>query len=133
MASGKIGPSDVDQGDTVDFEIWGPQLEVSPYATSFIPTTTAALTRNAETGNVITLNSSTASTAATLTKPSGTVSCDYLDITDSTVDLSTAGKAKWYAGMNSGAGTRTTGWIFTGPASSGGWTWPTRGWGWPKW
>ena len=46
----KIGPSSgVDQGDIVDFEIYAPQIEISPYATSFIPTTTAALTRNAET------------------------------------------------------------------------------------
>lgn len=36
---------DVGTGDAVDFEIALPQLEKLPYATPFIPTTTAALTR----------------------------------------------------------------------------------------
>lgn len=45
----KIGPSSgVDSGDTVDFEIYGVQVEIAAYPSSFIPTTTAALTRNAE-------------------------------------------------------------------------------------
>jgi len=35
-------------GDTVTIEVTGIQLEKSPYATSFTPTTTAALTRNPE-------------------------------------------------------------------------------------
>lgn len=41
--------SDVNEGDLVDFEFYGIQVEKAPYATSFIPTTTAALTRGAET------------------------------------------------------------------------------------
>lgn len=35
-------------GDTLDLNVTGAQLEELPYASSFIPTTTAALTRNAE-------------------------------------------------------------------------------------
>lgn len=38
----------IDNGDAVDFEVYAPQLEINPYATSWIPTTTAALTRGAE-------------------------------------------------------------------------------------
>jgi hypothetical protein len=38
----------VDENDVIDLQIYGVQFEVSPYPTSFIPTTDAALTRNAE-------------------------------------------------------------------------------------
>ena len=38
----------IDNGENVDIEIACPQLEKNPYPTSFIPTTTDALTRNAE-------------------------------------------------------------------------------------
>ena len=46
----RIGISgDIDANETVDLYVSCPQLEKMPYATSFIPTTTAALTRGAET------------------------------------------------------------------------------------
>jgi hypothetical protein len=38
----------VDEGDQIDIEIYAPQIEISQHATSFIPTTTTALTRPAE-------------------------------------------------------------------------------------
>ncbi len=49
-ANVKIGANSggLDDPDVVDWEIWGVQVEVLPFASSFIPTTTAALTRNAE-------------------------------------------------------------------------------------
>ena len=50
----------IDNGDNVDFEFWGPQIEKNPYATSFIPTTTAALTRNAEVLKYLIANNRTA-------------------------------------------------------------------------
>ena len=50
----------VDQGDVLNFEIWGVQLEKNPYATSFIPTTTASLTRGAEVLTYPILNNRTA-------------------------------------------------------------------------
>lgn len=36
----------INTGDVIDFEFYAPQLTISPNATSFIPTTTAAATRN---------------------------------------------------------------------------------------
>lgn len=46
-----IDISAIADGDTVDLELYAPQLEAQAYASSFIPTTTAALTRGAETTN----------------------------------------------------------------------------------
>lgn len=59
----------------------------------------------------VTLNSSSAGTAATLSKTSGTVSVDYLSIRDSTA----AGGANWYAGANSTSVSGNTGWNFSAP------------------
>jgi hypothetical protein len=59
-------------------------------------------------GNLITISSATAATH-TLSKASGTVSCDYLSITNS---IATGG-ASWYAGANSTNVSGNTGWIFT--------------------
>ena len=44
----------IDAGIAVDFEVYGVQVEKQAYPSSFIPTTTAALTRNAETTNTYT-------------------------------------------------------------------------------
>lgn len=41
--------TNIDDGDTVDIQVANIQVEKLPFASSFIPTTTAALTRNAET------------------------------------------------------------------------------------
>lgn len=65
-------------------------------------------------GNLITINSSSAGSAATLSKASGTVSVDYLSIKDSTA----TGGATWYAGANSTDVSGNTGWTFTAPPSS---------------
>lgn len=43
-----IQTSGIDNGDSVDLEIYGDQAEINPYATSWIPTTTTSLTRGAE-------------------------------------------------------------------------------------
>ena len=50
-------------------------------------------------GNLITLNSGTPATKATLSKSSGTVSCDYMSITDS----SATGGATWSASNSTGS------------------------------
>ena len=52
----------------------------------------------------------------TLSKASGTVSCDYLNITGSAA----TGGAAWYAGANSTDVSNNTGWTFTAPPSPGG-------------
>jgi hypothetical protein len=51
-----------------------------------------------------------------LTKASGTVSCDYLSISNSDA----AGGATFYAGANSTNGGSNTGWVFTAPPSATG-------------
>ncbi len=62
-------------------------------------------------GNLITLNSGDEATQFTLSKSSGIVSCDYLDISNSNA----TGGASWYAGANSADTTNNDGWIFTAP------------------
>ena len=78
--------------------------------------TTASFTATGAIGKVLTLNSSTAGTARTLTKTGGgIVSVDYMSIQDSTA----AGVgAFWYAGANSTSVSNNTGWIFTAPSNS---------------
>ena len=56
--------------------------------------------------NPITINSSSVGTQATLSKASGTVSCDYLLLTDSAA----TGGATWNAGSNSISYSNNTGW-----------------------
>ncbi len=60
-------------------------------------------------GNVITINSSSSGTSATLSKSGSSVSGDYLSIKDSTA----TGGAVWYAGANSTNVSGNTGWIFS--------------------
>jgi hypothetical protein len=49
----------VSQNDTFDLEYYAPQIEKNPYPTSFIPTTTATLTRGVETFNTSALTQGT--------------------------------------------------------------------------
>jgi hypothetical protein len=83
--------------------------------TLILPAATATTVNNwnvfGTAGKLMTINSSTAATAATISKASGTVSSDYLSLQDSTA----TGGATWYAGANSTNGTNNTGWIFTAP------------------
>ncbi len=61
-------------------------------------------------GNIITIHSSINGVQHTLSKSSGTVTCDYLDLQDSNA----TGGATWYAGPNSITNPdNNTGWIFT--------------------
>jgi hypothetical protein len=74
-------------------------------------TTVANWTIQGTAGNVVTLNSSSAGSQATLTKTGGGVisGIDYLSIQDSNA---TPGST-WYAGANSTNVSNNTGWIFT--------------------
>ena len=60
-------------------------------------------------GSLVTINSSTAASAATLTKSSGVVYGNYLSIRDSTA----TGGATWYASPSSTNVSNNTGWIFS--------------------
>lgn len=80
--------------------------------TSGTTTTVTNFNVNGASGRLITIDSTTASTH-TLSKSSGTVSCNYLSIKNS---IATGG-ASWYAGANSTNVSGNTGWTFTGPPS----------------
>ena len=85
-----------------------------PTTFTFTAGTTQTLTNwniNGTVGNLVTINSSSAGTPASLSKASGTVSADYLSIQDS----SATGGASWYAGANSTNVSGNSGWIFTAP------------------
>jgi hypothetical protein len=59
-------------------------------------------------GNVITIESTSAGSAATLSCASGTINCDYLSLKDSTA----TGGATWHAGANSTNVSGNSGWQF---------------------
>jgi len=73
--------------------------------------TVSSFTAAGAVGKILTINSSSAGSAASLSKASGTVSVDYLSVRDSTA----TGGAVWYAGSNSTDVSGNTGWIFTRP------------------
>ena len=77
--------------------------------TTFTMTGSNFLTGTA--GNVVTIVSNSGGSQATLSKASGEISVDYLDLTDSNA----TGGADWYAGANSADSSNNDGWIFTAP------------------
>ena len=86
---------------------------VRPSTVKFTSGTTQTFTNfnlSGTSGNLVTINSTESGTAATLSKASGTVSCDYLSIKDSTA----TGGATWEAGANSTNVSNNTGWTFSG-------------------
>ena len=82
----------------------------APQTVSFTSGTTQTIsgtfTCTGSAGNIITIKSSSAGTAASLSKSSGTVSCDYLSLKDS----SASGGAIWMAGANSTNVSGNSGW-----------------------
>lgn len=85
--------------------------------TSGTTQTLSTLTATGSSGNVITLKSTTTSNA-TLSKASGTVSCDWLSLQH--VATSGIPATSWYAGANSTnvSGDETTWWTFSSPGGS---------------
>lgn len=61
-------------------------------------------------GNLVVIQSTSSGSAATISKSSGVVSCDYLSVKDSTA----TGGASWYAGANSTSVSGNSGWTFSG-------------------
>ena len=87
---------------------------VRPTTVTFPASTTNTFTNfslSGTAGNLVTINCTSAGTQATVSKSSGTVSCDYLSIKDSAA----TGGATWNAGANSTNVSNNTGWIFTAP------------------
>jgi hypothetical protein len=90
---------------------------VQPTAFTFTAGTTQTVTNwnvSGTAGNLVTIISSTAGTAATLSKASGTVSSNYLSLKDSAA----TGGAAWYAGANSTNVSGNSGWIFSNAPSN---------------
>ena len=84
---------------------------VQPVTFTFAISTTQTITNwnvSGTAGNLVTIVSSSAGTAATLSKASGTVSANYLSLKDSAA----TGGAAWYAGANSTNVSGNSGWIF---------------------
>jgi hypothetical protein len=79
-------------------------------------TTVTNFTAAGEAGRVLTIDSSSAGSAFTLSKASGAVVTDYLSLKDSTA----TGGAVFYAGANSTDVSGNTGWLFTGPPGGAG-------------
>lgn len=76
-------------------------------------TTISSFTVSGSSGNVVSIQSSSAGTAATLTTTGGAVSCQYLSIKDSTVDASPT----WTA-LDSTSVSGNTNWIFSASVTS---------------
>ena len=100
-------------------QTWGTwsSTKTVPFTITLISGNTYTLgdwTISGSAGNLVTLNASTAGTRATLSKSSGTVSVDYLDIKDSNA----TGGATWYAGANSVNSGNNLGWIFSAIVTS---------------
>jgi hypothetical protein len=91
---------------------------VQPTTFTFTSGTTQTVTNfnvSGTSGNLVTIGATTTS-AATLSKPTGTINSNYLSISYSTA----TGGASWYAGANSTNGGNNTGWTFTAvPSTSG--------------
>lgn len=71
-------------------------------------TTVSSFTAVGTVGNLITLDSSNGTGQFTISKSSGVVSCDYLDISN----CNATGGIKWYAGSHSIDGGNNEGWLF---------------------
>jgi len=87
------------------------KVDTPPHTLFFIEgetTTVNTFTVSGTAGSLITINSDDNATQHTLSKSSGVVSGDYLDISNSNA----SGGATWYAGSNSNNTTNNNGWMF---------------------
>jgi dihydrofolate reductase len=88
------------------------KIDTPPHSVRFYEGTTQTVTTftvSGTVGNLITLDKMASGVGQfTLSKSSGTVSCDYLDISHS----NTTGGATWYAGSHSADTTNNDGWLF---------------------
>jgi hypothetical protein len=70
---------------------------------------------NGTSGKLMSIDTNTAGSAATLAVTTGTISCDYLSVKDNTVTTTTPA----YAGANGTLVSGTTNWLASSPPSSG--------------
>lgn len=108
---------------TGEFEVYGSntfndiKVDTPPHTIKVENGTTqtvSSFTISGSIGNLITIDSSNGTNQFTLSKSSGTVECDYLDISNSNA----TGGATWYAGSHSVDTNNNDGWIFTDAPSS---------------
>ena len=100
-------------GSNTFSNITNTRKSVSAASILFTAGTTSTFTdwnASGESTRLLTIGSVTAA-SHTLSKASGTVSSDFLSISQSTA----TGGASWYAGANSTDGGNNSGWIFTAP------------------
>lgn len=100
-------------GGAADFYAWGLQIEEAPFPTSFIPTTSVAVTRNAESASI-----DLASRAPALTTPrQQTFLLDFIEA-GQTADVS-AHRVLVHLGSLTGGGTNTRAAIYQASGSTG--------------
>lgn len=96
-----------------DFTINAPKSVRFPAG---VTTTVSSFVATGSAGNLITIDSSSAGSAATLSDASGTNSCDFLSLQDSTA----IGGASWFSGSNSINVSGNSGWVFPSSDTGGG-------------
>lgn len=85
------------------------KVDTPPHTITFTSGTTqtvSTFTVSGSAGNLMTINSSSAGSVAYLSKPNGTVTCDYLSLTDNVAQ----GGALWTSGAHSTKNTNVSGW-----------------------
>ena len=93
-----------------DFKISNPQHEIHFENGKTTTVTTFTVSGIIGAGKTMLIDSVDGINQFTLSKSSGVVSCDYLDISNSNA----TGGAKWYTGKHSNNTTNNSGWIFSG-------------------
>ena len=108
ISAGGTGPVNIWYSNTfVNLTIAGPKT-VALNAAGGTQTVTGQITLNASSGNVITLQSSTAGSTANLFKAAGRVDGNFLSLKD----ITASGGASFYAGPNSTVVSNVTGWRY---------------------
>lgn len=111
------GTTDIEDGANTfhDLERSNAAAVTLTLPTSSFTALTGDFVASGTSGNLVTINSSSPGSAATLSKTTGTVAIDYVSIRDSTA----TGGASFYAGTHSTDVSGNTGWVFTAPPAPG--------------
>ncbi len=90
--------SAIDATDTADFQVTGVQLEVLPFASSFIPTTSAAVERKVEGLEYVIAGNRTAATESCVVKLVPEFASSVTGSTTTVLDADTKRRSVYYAG-----------------------------------